>query len=85
MTEQADNIERVSAKIGRVILEFCRGKATGTPFTADDLRRYVYARVSNTAPGSPDRILRDLRQRGLLDYEVLSRKNSTYRLLGVVP
>ena len=41
----------------------------------------VRARVGETAPGSADRVLRDLRQRGSIDYEVVSRRSSLYRVL----
>jgi len=77
MDEQQENIERVTARIGRVILEFCEFRDT---MYADDLRKYVAQKVGKVAPGSPDRILRALRQQGKLDYEVISRSKSYYRI-----
>lgn len=82
-TQQELNIERVSNKIRVAILDFCTRLGVGKKFTADDLRRFVAARVPSTAPGSPDRILRDLRQQRQIDYEVVSRSGSIYRLTEV--
>jgi hypothetical protein len=78
---QADNLERVSRRIAAAIVEFCRSRV-GRQFHADDLRRFVTARCGTLAPGSADRVLRDLRQRAVLDYRVVSRKGSLYEVLG---
>ena len=78
MSEQQDNIERVGKRIGAAILQFCDGREK---FHAEDMREYVRKAVGMVAPGSPDRILRDLRKKGLLDYKVLSRKNSHYQII----
>jgi hypothetical protein len=51
----------------------------GQLFHAEDLRRYVLAVEPEIAPGSPDRILRALRQEGKLDYVVIDRRNSLYQ------
>jgi len=68
--EQAKQIERVSSRIGRAVLRFCASHRT---FHASELRDYVVAE-GFAAPASPDRILRDLRQRGLLNYRVVDRR-----------
>lgn len=83
--EQAPQIDRVTSAIGGAILEFCRVRLrTGGEFFADDLRRYVTLTTPTTcAPGSPDRILRALRRAGRVDYEVISRKHSHYRVMRV--
>ena len=73
--EQADNLQRVSSRIAASIMDFIR---THAYFHADDLRKHVTATVGNVAPGSSDRILRDLRQRGVIEYTVISRKDSFY-------
>jgi hypothetical protein len=77
--EQDTNIERVRSRIGPCVLEFTRERLrAGTPqFHADDLRNYVIQH-GLTAPGSPDRILRDLRQRSQLGYVVTDRRQSLY-------
>lgn len=84
MDDQEENIQRVRAKIGELILGFARARAAigAMDFRADELRRYVLAAVP-TAPDSAGRILRDLRHERKLDYIVVSRKDSHYRLLWV--
>jgi len=79
--EQAENLERVTHRIGQLVVEFCRSRV-GKQFYADELRAYVLAGMRG-APGSPDRILRDLRQRGVIDYVVVSRAKSLYRVEAV--
>lgn len=78
--EQAANLERVSGRISAAILGFCRGRSV---FHMEELRRHVEEVVGDVAPGSPDRILRLLRKQGRIDYEVLSRARSMYRLTRV--
>ena len=73
--EQTENLQRVSQRISAAIVEFIAGCHR---FHADTLRRHVASRVGSIAPGSADRILRDLRQRGVIDYKVISRRQSLY-------
>ena len=80
MDEQTENLQRVSLRISAAIVAFI---GTGRSFHADELRRHVTAQVGAVAPGSADRILRDLRQKGIVDYRVVSRHQSLYR--GWVP
>jgi len=80
--EQQENIERVNERIGGAVLAFMR-QTRGRQFFADDLRRYVRVAVGEVAPGSPDRILRMLRQARRLDYRVVSRSLSLYEALWV--
>lgn len=69
---------RVYSKIAPLITAFAH--ETGEqPFHAEELRQYVLARTSGIAPSSPDRILRDMRTNGILDYEVTNRRQSLYR------
>jgi len=79
-TEQTEHIERVSSRIGRAILDFCEHQPE---FRAEELRRYVVNKCGYSSPGSSDRILRDLRRRKLLNYEVVDRRASLYRVLPV--
>jgi hypothetical protein len=78
---QGEHLERVRSRIGWVVIEFCE---EGRYFHAQDLRDFVVERLK-VAPASPDRILRDLRQRGLLNYEVIDRRASYYHVLPVGP
>lgn len=72
--------QRVAQRIGPAILDFV---ARHDQFTAAELRAYVGRVVGDTAPASADRILRLMRQRGELDYRVVSRRQSLYKVLPV--
>ena len=78
--EQQENLERVSSRIGRAIIEFCQEHRR---FHADELRKHVVRETGIAAPASADRILRDLRQRGVVRYTVLNRRESLYEVQGV--
>lgn len=75
------HLERVSSRIRPAILWFCAH--TGV-FHMEELRQFVAKATENhIAPGSPDRILRQLRKEGLIDYRLLSRQKSLYQIVGV--
>lgn len=80
--EQEEQLDRVRSKIAPVILRYFQDKPTGFEFHMADLEAYVRS-ASGGAPDSPSRILRALRQAGYLQYEVVSRAKSLYRLLGM--
>ena len=67
---------RVRRSIGAAIMTFAIDH-NGQQFHINELQSYVAKRVP-TAPASADRILRQLRQQGSLDYRVISRSNSLY-------
>ena len=69
---------RVYGRIAPLILMFSRDNA-GKQFHAEELRRYVLRAAPDIAPGSPDRILRELRLEGKLDYVVINRRQSLYQ------
>jgi len=80
---RADNPEersRVYGRIAPLILAF-KAEVGDAEFHAEDLRRYVLLRAPEMAPASPDRILRELRQDGLLDYDVTNRRKSLYQFI----
>lgn len=82
MSEQDDNLDRVSARIGAAIFDFYAWhvQAGELEFHAEDMRRWVIRSVGMVAPGSPDRVMRDLRQSGAINYQVLDRASSLYRI-----
>lgn len=82
--EQQENLERVSRSIAPTILAFLRGlKPRGIVlFHAEELRRVVN-QTCGTAPASADRVLRDLRRKRRVAYEVENRRRSLYRLVDV--
>ena len=83
--EQAENLERVTARIGRSVVGFCERVYDSTlkTFHADGLRQTVIHETGTAAPASADRVLRNLRQKGALNYRVLSRKESLYEVLSI--
>jgi hypothetical protein len=72
------HLDSVTSRIGAAIIEFVKAR-DGLTFHSDDLRSFVRLRCGEVAPGSPDRILRCLRARRELDYEVVNRAQSLYR------
>lgn len=82
--EQQTQLERVRGRIGQAVLDFCRQRGLWAEFHADELREHVL-RACQVAPGSPDRILRELRRERQVNYEVVNRKRSLYRILPVTP
>lgn len=81
---QTANLNRVRSKIGLAVIAFVKQRlADHQPeFVISELHEYV-TRAHGGAPASPDRILRDGRQKGWFDYEVVSRSQSKYRILSV--
>lgn len=79
----AQSLHRVRKKIGWIIYEFCaKRKADGCPeFHAEELLAAVRSVLSDVAPDSPSRILRDLRRQGLVNYVLVNRRQSLYRLM----
>lgn len=73
--EQEEQLSRVRSRIGKAVMDFCNDNPK---FHADDLRKAVIAQCGVTAPGSADRILRDLRKRGFINYVVVNRRGSLY-------
>ena len=75
-------LESVSERISGHVTDFCVNvmNTTSMAFHADELRKYVEEREPRIAPGSPDRILRRLRQKKLLNYVVIDRAKSLYRM-----
>jgi DNA-binding PadR family transcriptional regulator len=77
--EQTENLDRVRDRIAAAVLEFA-SLFCGVTFHAEQLHRYVSDRVGKVAPGSADRILRHLKQKGLVNYTVVDRARSLYRV-----
>lgn len=78
MPDNQEHLIRVSTKIATVILSFCGSR---THFHMQELVEEIQSVDSAIAPDSASRILRDLKAKGLLNYEVLSRRDSHYKVL----
>ncbi len=83
MTTHREEHDRVKQAIRQHIIAFASAH-TGRHFHMDDLTRYVRAQVP-TAPDSAGRILRALRQDGVIDYRLVSRHDSEYEILAPEP
>lgn len=76
---QARNIERVGDAIAGHVRDFV---GENRQWHAQELRDYIAERLGRpTAPASAGRIMRDLRQRGLINYRVVDRRGSRYERL----
>lgn len=78
-SEQQKQLARVSGSIGSVIVDFFHSQSIGATFFAADLHNYVLER-SSTAPASADRVMRDLRKQRVINYTLVSRSQSLYRV-----
>jgi hypothetical protein len=79
---QPIELERVSGQIAKIILKFRDGRRLSgrLEFHAQELHDYVADHILNSAPASADRILRELRRSGRIQYTVVNRRQSLYRL-----
>lgn len=74
-------LTRVSGRIGAAILAFHKQRMQTAPaFHAEELREHVQQQTQ-LAPASADRVLRELRKQGLLNYRVLNRAQSLYEFV----
>jgi len=80
MSEQEVELTRVRDRIQQFIRVFFKEQGIKGQFHAEDLRRFIRKHDPVIAPGSPDRVLRDMRQRGQLDYRVINRHQSLYQI-----
>lgn len=81
-------LKRVSSRTEKAIIQFLRLRQGSTGvrsamFRAEDLHRFVSRQTGKNAPASADRVLRHLRQQGVVDYVVVNRAQSLYRVTGV--
>lgn len=84
MTHSA-NLQRVTDNIALSVLSFCQHvlRHDGGRFHASDLLTHVRTFMLNIAPDSPNRVLRALRLAGRVDYIVVNRAASLYRVVAV--
>lgn len=73
-------LRRVSEKIAELVIKFFNNREGGDQFTVNELTKYVMDKEP-VAPDSPARIMRLLRRKGVINYEVVSRSRSLYRVV----
>ena len=78
---QDKELRRVTGRLAESILQFFDAHQVGEQFHAADLHQFVSDRIG-AAPGSADRVMRQLRSAGQLNYEVVNRAKSLYRKVG---
>ena len=81
-SQQTVELQRVSNKISYWIQLFFDAHNVGEQFHAEDLHKFVREQA-NIAPASADRVMRDMKQSGCINYEVPKRSQSLYRKLAV--
>ena len=84
MSTQAEELARVYKQIAGSIRRFAEAHPQST-FHVEELRQYVLDEYPTIAPDSPGRILRQMRQDGVLNYVVINRRQSLYQFRTVVP
>lgn len=83
VSDNSEHLARVASSIGETVIAFVRGIGAGGRFYASALRDYVTDRHPCIAPESPGRILRELKRRGDVHYELVSRAESLYEVVRV--
>jgi hypothetical protein len=76
---QRDCLESVSSRIAKHVLQFATTYC-GLTFHSSQLHQYVADRVDKIAPGSADRVMRDLHAKKRLTYRCVDRARSLYRM-----
>ena len=76
---QQEQLNLVKNNIGDLVLEFVQQRSDRR-FYMRELHDFIFVRTQ-TAPASPDRILRQLRREGKINYKVLDRRASCYLLI----
>ena len=76
MNEQTQQLNRVRTAIAKYVTDFI-DEHEGRTFSNAELHNYVAER-SPIAPGSADRVLRDLKSKGAVRYELRDRSKSLY-------
>ena len=72
-------LTRVSDRIEGHVCNFLRECGKAGLFHMQELTEYV-VRHAQVAPDSPGRVMRDLRKRGVIGVELVSRSKSQYRV-----
>jgi Fe2+ or Zn2+ uptake regulation protein len=82
VSTQAKELARVRSRIEQAVIDFVSRHRW---FDAKKLHAAVADAAPNTAPGSADRIMRDLRSRGLISVTCVNRSASLYRSDSIKP
>ena len=86
IAEHKKNLTRVEDKINDLVIEYC-GKMMGSGgyLHLQELEEWVKNRHKSCVAGSPGRILRLLKRKEIINYVLISRRKSIYKILEVWP
>ena len=79
------DLDRVTTRLRPAIMAFLREHRAGQQFTASEMAEVVIARNPGTAPGSPCRVLRRLRETGAARVDVVDASASLYVVIEPPP
>lgn len=68
--------------VGALVMQFFTKRGEGKEFRTSQLRDFVSKKVE-TAPGTIDRTMRQLRQQGKVNYTVTDRREGRYQITSV--
>jgi len=74
--DQIKNMDRVKSKLTKPIFDFCKEHKY---FKMSELAAHCM-KERNCSPDSPSRIFREMKRMGVLNYVVISRANSFYKV-----
>lgn len=80
-TNAKENLKRVRSRLEVAILDFFRSLDRYGEFHAEELLHFIGERGITCAPDSPGRIMRLLKKEHEIDYTLVSRKGSLYKIL----
>lgn len=79
-TAQAAQLARVRSNIAPLILAWFADQKPGDEFHINELTRYVWRFAPEIAADSPRRVMAALKADGKLNYELVNRSQSLYRV-----
>lgn len=81
--QQAAELARVSANIAPLVLAWFADRQPGDEFHINELTRFVWRTAPQIAADSPRRVMSELKKAKQVNYELVSRSQSLYRVLAV--
>lgn len=83
--DQDAQLDRVSKRIRGALLAFFMTRTPGTEYHGEDLRRHIAGQCGDVAPDSARRIASMMKREGSINYELVDKTRSLYRVLAPGP
>lgn len=77
---QTEQLQRVKSNIAPLILAWFEGQKSGDEFYISEPTLYVWKTAPWVAPDSPRRVMAALKAEGKVNYELIDRAQSLYRV-----